>query len=81
MAEGPQRALVLLEELAASGDLDRYHLFHAARADMLRRIGSAKEAAKSYRRALALVTNDTERRFLERRLGQVEQSGATDRQV
>jgi RNA polymerase sigma-70 factor (ECF subfamily) len=41
---------------------------HAARADLLRRLGSSAEAAKSYERALALVTNDSERRFLERRL-------------
>ena len=75
MTEGPKRALPLLDELTASGDLDRYHLLHAARADMLRRIGSATEAAKSYRRALAFVTNDTERRFLERRLRQIELSG------
>ena len=72
MTEGPSRALILLDELAASGDLDRYHLLHAARADMLRRVGSVTEAAKSYRRALALVTNDSERRFLERRLRQIE---------
>jgi len=76
MTEGPDRALALLDELSASGDLDRYHLLHAARAEMLRRIGSPKEAAKSYTRALALVTNDTERRFLERRLVQIELSGA-----
>jgi len=54
--------------LADTNDLDNYHLLHAARADMLRRLGSAEEAAKSYTRALALVTNDSERRFLERRL-------------
>ena len=74
--ERPDRALALLDELSASGDLDQYHLLHAARAEMLRRIGSPKEAAKSYTRALALVTNDTERRFLERRLFQIELSGA-----
>ncbi len=51
-----------------SSDLDKYHLLHAARADLLRRLGSQHEAAESYRRALALVSNDSERRFLERRL-------------
>jgi len=71
MAEGPERALVLIDALAAAGDLENYHLLHAARADMLRRIGSSEEAAKSYTRALALVTNDSERRFLERRLREV----------
>jgi RNA polymerase sigma-70 factor, ECF subfamily len=44
---------------------------HAARADLLRRLGADVEAAKSYERALALVTNDAERRFLERRLREV----------
>ena len=74
MADGPQPALALIDALAADGDLDNYHLLHAARADLLRRIGSPAEAAKSYERALALVTNDSERRFLERRLREV-QSG------
>ena len=72
MVVGPQPALALIEALAAAGDLDRYHLLHAARADLLRRIGSSAEAAKSYARALALVTNDDERRFLERRLREVD---------
>jgi RNA polymerase sigma-70 factor (ECF subfamily) len=74
MAEGPEKGLALVEELAAAGDLDEYHLLHAARADLLRRIGTMNEAAKSYKRALALVTNDSERRFLERRLHEVRQS-------
>jgi RNA polymerase sigma-70 factor, ECF subfamily len=71
MADGPPPALKLIDSLAASGDLDEYHLLHAARADLLRRMGSMSESAKSYRRALELVTNDSERRFLERRLGEV----------
>ena len=66
MAEGPRPALALIDELAA--ELDSYYLLHAARADLLRRLGSSAEAAKSYTRALDLVTNDSERRFLERRL-------------
>ncbi|WP_242024314.1 hypothetical protein [Trichocoleus sp. FACHB-591] len=49
-----------------------YHLFHATHADLLRRIGAFQEAAQSYRRALELVTNDSERRFLERRLHEVQ---------
>lgn len=68
MSEGPAPALALIEKLAADGTLEQYHLLHAARADMLRRLGSQKEAAKSYSRALELVTNESERRFLERRL-------------
>jgi RNA polymerase sigma-70 factor, ECF subfamily len=72
MAEGPRAGLALIDSLAAEGDLDAYHLLHAARADLLRRAGSPEEAAKSYRRALELVKNDSERRFLERRLREVE---------
>src|SRR5438046_4708609 len=72
MVDGPRPALALIEALAAAGDLDRYHLLHAARADLLRRLGSSAEAAKSYARALALVGNDAERRFLERRLREVD---------
>jgi RNA polymerase sigma-70 factor (ECF subfamily) len=76
MAEGPRRALAIIDALAASSDLDQYHLLHAARADLLRRIGSGAEAAKSYERALALVTNDSERRFLLRRLREVRRPAA-----
>ena len=71
MAEGPRAGLALIDALAATSELDNYHLLHAARADLLRRAGSRDEAAKSYERALALVTNDSERRFLERRLREV----------
>ncbi len=73
MSDGPRRGLELIDVLAATGDLDGYHLLHAARADLLRRVGSREEAANSYARALALVTNDSERRFLERRLREVQQ--------
>jgi RNA polymerase sigma-70 factor (ECF subfamily) len=72
MADGPAPALALIDELAATDNLANYHLLHAARADLLRRLGSPVEAAKSYQRALALVTNDSERRFLERRLREVQ---------
>jgi len=75
MVQGPGAALALVDALASGGELDRYHLLHAARADLLRRLGSAAEAAKSYARALALVTNDAERRFLERRLHEVTSGG------
>ena len=68
MARGPQPALELIDELADSGELDDYHLLHAARADMLRRLGDNEAAAESYEAALKLATNDSERRFLERRL-------------
>jgi RNA polymerase sigma-70 factor, ECF subfamily len=72
MVEGAQSGLTLIDALAADGDLDEYHLLHAARADLLRRAGSLAEAAKSYQRALALVTNESERRYLERRLREVQ---------
>jgi RNA polymerase sigma-70 factor (ECF subfamily) len=71
MVQGPGPALVLVDELAAAGDLEDYHLLHSARADLLRRMGSAEEAARAYARALELVTNESERRFLERRLSEV----------
>ncbi|HEV3205331.1 MAG TPA: hypothetical protein VGZ28_00135 [Terriglobales bacterium] len=72
MVAGPQPALALIDSLTATGALDGYHLLHAARADLLRRAGALGEAANSYARALALVTNDSERRFLERRLREVQ---------
>jgi len=72
MADGPGPGLALIDELAAGDDLANYHLLHAARADLLRRLGSPVKAAKSYQRALALVTNDSERRFLEGRLREVQ---------
>lgn len=75
MVDGPQWGLALIDELAASGDLEDYHLLHAARADLLRRMGLSEEAAQNYSRALALVTNDSERRFLERRLREVQTVG------
>jgi len=76
MVNGPGEGLALIDALAAGNDLDNYHLLHAARADLLRRLGASVEAAKSYRRALALATNDRERRFLERRLRQVQPPAA-----
>jgi RNA polymerase sigma-70 factor, ECF subfamily len=71
MAQGPQTGLAIIDELAESGELDEYHLLHAARADMLRRLGANAEAAESYEVALKLASNDSERRFLERRLREV----------
>jgi RNA polymerase sigma-70 factor (ECF subfamily) len=70
MIHGAEAALILIDKLIT--DLDNYHLFHAARADLLRRLGISEAAAQSYRQALALVTNDSERRFLERRLQEVQ---------
>jgi RNA polymerase sigma-70 factor (ECF subfamily) len=71
MVEGPEAGLAVIDDLAVAGQLKDYHLLYAARADLLRRLGSFPEAAKSYARALKLVTNKSERRFLERRLREV----------
>jgi RNA polymerase sigma-70 factor (ECF subfamily) len=76
MRDGPGTGLVLIDELAEANDLDGYHLLYAARADLLRRLGLGEQAAKDYRRALELATNESERRYLERRLRQVQASGA-----
>ena len=68
LADGPADGLRIVDELAARGELDDYHLLHSARADLLRRLGRDGEAAAAYARALELTTNPVERRFLERRL-------------
>ena len=73
MVNGPEAGLRILDSLAV-GDLQNYHLLHAARADFLRRLGSREQAATSYRRALSLVSNDSERRFLDRRLREMQAS-------
>ncbi len=71
-AHGPEEGLRLLASLDRRGELSTYHLLPAARAELLVRIGRPAEAAAAYRRALDLVTNEPERRFLERRLAQAE---------
>jgi RNA polymerase sigma-70 factor, ECF subfamily len=68
MADGPQKGLVLVDELERSGRLSSYHLLPATRADLLRRLGRHDEAAASYRQALELAGTEAERRFLLRRL-------------
>ena len=68
MAHGAQRGLDLIEELSSSDSLENYHLLHAARADMHRRLGRRQEAAQHYEKALQLATNDSEKRFLQRRI-------------
>ena len=68
MATSPERGLELVERIA---DLETYHLLHAARADMLRRLGRASEAASAYKRGLQLTSNLVERAFLERRLAEM----------
>lgn len=71
MADGMETGLGLIDDLAAQGDLENYHLLHAAKADLLRRQGALREAERSYGRALELVTNESERRYLERRLREI----------
>jgi len=74
MAEGAERGLAQIDDLAASGVLRGYHLLPASRADLLRRLGRFAEAAAAYREALSLTRNDAERRFLEARLVEVSRS-------
>lgn len=70
MVDGPQKGLSLIDTL--EGDLSQYHLLYAARADLLRRMGAMEDAAKSYSQALELASNSSERRFLERRLREMQ---------
>jgi RNA polymerase sigma-70 factor (ECF subfamily) len=72
MAEGFEKGLALLDDL----DLSGYYLLPAARADLLRRLGHLPEAVAAYRQALELVTNEAERRFLERRLTEVSRAAS-----
>jgi len=72
MRDGPAAGLALIDAILARGDLTDYHLAHSARADLCRRLGRAAEARASYERALALTRQEPERRFLERRLGELE---------
>jgi RNA polymerase sigma-70 factor (ECF subfamily) len=71
MRDGPADGLELIDRIEADGELDDYHLLHAARADLLRRLGRRSEASVAYRRALELVGNETERGYLTRRLAEV----------
>ena len=71
MAFGMEKGLALLDQLAEEGDLDDYYLFHAARADLLRRMGCFDAAHTAYQRALDLCTNAVEQKFLRRRLIEV----------
>jgi RNA polymerase sigma-70 factor, ECF subfamily len=71
MAEGPDRGLALLNRPELARQLEDYHLFHAARADLLRRGGDRQAAAGSYRRALEVCRHAPDRHFLQRRLAEV----------
>jgi RNA polymerase sigma-70 factor, ECF subfamily len=71
MRDGPEAGLGLIDAILARGELADYHLAHAARADLCRRLGRSGQARASYERALALARQEPERRFLERRLAEL----------
>jgi RNA polymerase sigma-70 factor (ECF subfamily) len=71
MRDGPAAGLALIDAILARGDLEDYHLAHAARADLCRRVGRTAEARASYQRALQFAQQEPERRFLERRLAEL----------
>jgi RNA polymerase sigma-70 factor (ECF subfamily) len=71
MGESLERGLAMIDDLGAGGELDSYHLYHAARADLLRRMGRNHQALESYHRALALTTNAVELRYLRRRISEL----------
>jgi len=79
MRDGPEAGLTLIDGLLAGGDLDGYHLAHAARADLCARLGRTREAEAAYRRALELTRQAPERDFLQARLAEVEAGGPRDR--
>ena len=71
MRDGPAAGLALIDAILAQGELDAYHLAHAARADLLRRLGHLDDARTAYERALSLARQEPERRFLRKRLSQL----------
>ena len=72
MRDGPAAGLELIDAILARGDLTDYHLAHSARAELCRRLGRKGDARDSYERALALTRQEPERRFLERRLRELQ---------
>jgi RNA polymerase sigma-70 factor, ECF subfamily len=72
MSESLERGLAMIDALGASGELDAYHLYHAARADLLRRMGRNQESIESYHRGLAFTTNAVEARYLRRRISELD---------
>jgi RNA polymerase sigma-70 factor, ECF subfamily len=71
MRDGPSSGLALVDAILARGQLGDYQLAHAARADLLRRLGRTAEARAAYRRALELTRQEPQRRFIERRLDEL----------
>ncbi|MOA43629.1 hypothetical protein D3C78_1658010 [compost metagenome] len=72
MRDGPEAGLALVDDLLGRGELAGYHLAHAARADLCRRLGRREDAQEAYRAALELTRLEPERRFIERRLRELE---------
>jgi RNA polymerase sigma-70 factor (ECF subfamily) len=73
MSEGPEQGLRLLEAAGTGGALQNYYLFHASRADLLRRLNRSDEAATAYATALSLTTNQVEQNYIRRRLNELKQ--------
>jgi RNA polymerase sigma-70 factor (ECF subfamily) len=80
MRDGPEAGLSLMDALLARGELVEYHLAHSARADLCRRLGRWAEARAAYERALELARQEPERRFIERRLREIEEGRRVSRQ-
>lgn len=74
LGHGLEKGLKQIDQLGATGELDNYHLYHAARADLLRRMGYREQALQEYDRALALTGNAVERRYLRRRIAELDGS-------
>jgi RNA polymerase sigma-70 factor (ECF subfamily) len=72
MRDGAAAGLALIDAILSRGDLEGYHLAHSARAELCRRLGRKEEALKSYGRALALTRQDPERRFLQKRINELQ---------
>ncbi|MCB0265246.1 MAG: RNA polymerase subunit sigma-24, partial [Calditrichaeota bacterium] len=72
MRDNPAAGLALIDAILERGDLTDYHLAHAARADLCRRSGKTAEAIAAYNRALSLTRQEPERRFLEKRLSELQ---------
>jgi RNA polymerase sigma-70 factor (ECF subfamily) len=77
MRDGPEKGLEIIDRIVKRGELNEYHLIHAARADLLRRLGRTDEAVEAYGRALALNSQDPERRFLSRRIAELRRAAST----
>jgi RNA polymerase sigma-70 factor (ECF subfamily) len=74
MRDGPEAGLAIIDRILAGGELRDYRLAHAARAELCRRLGRTSEARVAFERALSLTRQEPERRFLERRIGELSQT-------